>query len=815
MTQSDTAEGATAAAGPIPDGPIPDGPIPDGTGPEGTAGQRAANYLASRRLVTPDRLRGFFAPRSIAMVGASDNSGWARFIAANCKLTGFEGPLTAVHPKAKSAFGLPVVSSLRHLDEPPDLAFILAPLPAVESVLDDMGAAGVPNAIVLASGYREVGAEGRALEDSMIARAIANDVTILGPNCLGYLNAHTGAAPYSLTLPPPLTAGGVGIALQSGALASVVLTFAKAHAIGLSVLTSVGNESMMKTVDVIDYFVEDPATKVIALFLEEIGDPVRFAQAAARADAAGKPIVALKVGSSPAGQQAALAHTGSVAGDDAVVSAALRQMNIIRVTSLEALLTTAALLANSRGPRGRRMGVLSASGGACDIIADAASAQDISIPDFSPATEAAIAAVLPPFASARNPLDVTGYGGLANLGVRTARSAIDVALDAAADDPNLDFILYTGLTLPAVRPPDDAMAAMMESKLDWFAQRVASSPIPVIPVSSTCVDLAGYGREQLTSRGLYLLPGLNGSIEAIGNALRWAENRGRCWAADAAAAALDAATGPSDRIVDSSVHPGVPAYPLSSDHPAGDRSTISGPWSEARARDLLTAAGVPVVPGGLARSADEAADLARRVGPPVALKICSAQITHKSDIGGVALGLRTEAEVRAAYATVRAAGDAVAGAEVEGVLVTPMRTAGVELLAGVTVDPSLGPVLAVGLGGVWVEVLRDTALRVLPADPAEVKAMLGELRGLPLLRGARGSKPADLDALAAVIARVGETALSLGRSLRAMEVNPLLVDGDRIEALDVLIVTGNVTGPDGASAASVTKTSALQLRSKP
>jgi acyl-CoA synthetase (NDP forming) len=773
MTQSFTAEGATAAAGPIPEGTVPEGTVPEGTVPDGTvpqgsAGQRAANYEASRRLVTPERLRGFFAPRSISMVGASDNSGWARFIAANCKLTGFEGPLTAVHPKAKSAFGLPVAPSLRDLDEPPDLAFILAPLPAVESVLDDMGAAGVPNAVVLASGYREVGAEGRALEDSMIARAIANDVTILGPNCLGYLNAHTGAAPYSLTLPPPLTAGGVGIALQSGALASVVLTFAKAHAIGLSVLTSVGNESMMKTVDVIDYFVEDPATRVICLFLEEIGDPVRFAQAAARADAAGKPIVALKVGSSPAGQQAALAHTGSVAGDDAVVSAALRQMNIIRVTSLEELLTTAALLASSRSPRGRRMGVLSASGGACDIIADAASAQGISIPDFAPATEAAIAAVLPPFASARNPLDVTGYGGLANLGVRTARSAIDVALDAAADDPNLDFILYTGLTTPAVRPPDEAMAATIESKLDWFAQRVASSPIPVIPVSSTCVDLAGYGREQLTSRGLYQLPGLNGSIEAIGHALRWAENRGSRWAAADAAAARATAK----------------------------HATVRGPWSEARARDLLTAAGVPVVPGGLARSADEAASLADQVGLPVALKICSAQITHKSDIGGVALGLRTEAEVRAGYEKVRAAGEDVPGAQVEGVLVTPMRTAGVELLAGVTVDPSLGPVLAVGLGGVWVEVLRDTALRVLPAGPAEVKAMLGELRGLPLLRGARGTRPADLDALAAVIARLGAAALSLGRSLRAMEVNPLLVNGDQIEALDVLIVTE----PAGATA---------------
>ncbi|HTJ68445.1 MAG TPA: CoA-binding protein, partial [Actinospica sp.] len=340
----------------------------------------AANYQASRALVTPARLRSFFAPKSIAMVGASDNSGWGRFIVTSGLTTGFAGPVIPVHPKAQTAFGRPVVPNLRNLDEPVDLAFILAPLPAVESVLDDMGAAGIKNAIVLASGYREVGGEGVRLEDSMIARAVANDVTVLGPNCLGFLNAHTRSAPYALTLPPPLAAGPVGIVLQSGALASVVLGFTKAHGIGISVLTSVGNESMIKTTDVLEYLIEDEATKVIALFLEEIGDPARFARMAERADAAGKPIVALKVGSSPLGQEAALAHTGSVAGDDAVIDAALRQLNVIRVTSLEALLSTAALLGYNRWPGGRRVGVLTASGGACDIIADTASAEGIEIP---------------------------------------------------------------------------------------------------------------------------------------------------------------------------------------------------------------------------------------------------------------------------------------------------------------------------------------------------------------------------------------------------------------------------------------------------
>src|SRR3984957_14376587 len=462
----------------------------------------SANYLASRHLVTPQRLREFFAPRSVAMVGASDNSGWTRLIIAASAITGFDGKLIPVHPKAKSAFGLPAVPSLRDLPAPVDLAFILTGVPVVESVLDDMRAAGIKNAVVLAAGYREVGDEGRALEESLVARAIAHDITILGPNCLGFVNAQTRAAPYALTLQPPLLAGPVGVGLQSGALASVVLNFARLHSIGLTTLTSMGNESIMKTVDFIDYLVEDEATKVICLFLEEIGDPARFAKAAERADRAGKPIVVLKVGSSPAGRKAALAHTGSVAGDDAVVNAAFRQMNIIRVDTQEAVLT--------------------ASGGACDIIADSASAQGIEIPEFTARTEEGIAAYLPPFANATNPLDVTGYGSLANLtGKKDSMSAIDHALDIAADDPNLDFILFSGANLPDIRPADEALATATEERMTWLAKRIAAPPVPVTPAPSTCNDIGPFGRGLLAGRGMTILGGLHLGINAIGNALRW------------------------------------------------------------------------------------------------------------------------------------------------------------------------------------------------------------------------------------------------------------------------------------------------------
>jgi acetate---CoA ligase (ADP-forming) len=657
-------------------------------------------------------------------------------------------------------------------------------------VLDDAAAAGVRNVIVLASGYREVGDQGRAQEDRLIARAAGHGITLLGPNCLGFVNAHARAAPFALTVPPSLQAGPVGIALQSGALGGVVLAFAHAHAIGVSTLATMGNEAMIATTDVLEYLVEDDATRVICLFLEQISDPVRFAAAAERAGRAGKPVVVLKVGASQAGRQAALAHTGAVAGDDAVVGAVLRQLNVIRVTSLEELLCTGALLGYGRRPAGRRMGVVTTSGGACDLIADRATAESIEIPPFAPETEAAITPHVPPFAAVRNPIDVTGYF-LANR--RTAAlTAVDHVLDAVVADPGIDFVLFTGLTLPDARPDDEVLAGMLAERARWVGERIASAPVPVIPVGHTCVNLSRYGRELLDASGIHLLPGIDLGMTALGHALRWLENR----------ADHDAEAGNAHRNTGHARDPrdavgAGDAGLVRSTGPGAGAADPGEPWSEAAARDLLASSGVPVVPGELVNSADDAVAAAGRLGPPVVLKVCSAQIVHKSDVGGVAVGPGTEEEIRAAYARVRAAGEAVPGARIDGVLVSPMRTGGVELIAGVTADPTFGPVLAVGLGGVWVEVLRDTSLRMLPVDPGEVKRMLAELRGSPLLTGGRGARPVDLDALAEVICLVGDTAARLDGSLRALEVNPLWADGNRIEALDVLVVTSGRPGRAG------------------
>ena len=349
----------------------------------------------------------------------------------------------------------------------------------------------------------------------------------------------------------------------------------------------------------------------------------------------------LKTGSSPVGQVAALAHTGSIAGDDAVVDAVLRQLGVIRVTSIEELLSTAGLLGYDRWPRGRRMGVLTASGGACGLIADRASEHDIEIPPFAARTVAAIKPHLPAFADAHNPLDVTGYV-LANPRV-TALTAIDHALDAALADPGLDFVLFCGVTVPDVRPPDERLARLVEERVRWLAERIASAPIPVIPMGTTCVDVSGYARDLLVKHGVHLLGGIDLGMRALGHALRWLENR--------------PAAGPPAAINQATAASQAPRHQATATKP-GDRDN---PWSEAAARDLLASCAVPLVPAELVTSAEAATRAARRLGSPVALKVCSAQITHKSDIGGVALGVHGDAQVRDAYRRVLAAGQSRAG----------------------------------------------------------------------------------------------------------------------------------------------------------
>lgn len=721
---------------------------------------------AVRSLATPERLEALFTPRSIALVGASDRSGWSKLLIDSLETVGFDGTWTPVHPKHDTAFGRATVPSLRQLSTPVDLAYILAPQHAVETVLEDAAAAGIRNVVVLAAGYEDDGERGRKRQQRLVDMAIAHDITLLGPNGVGYVNAPAKVAPYGLEIINPLKCGAVSAVLQSGGLASAVLDVHRARSIGLSLLVSMGNEAIVRTVDVVEYLIEDASTKVISLFLEGIRDADRFTALAARALEVGKPIVALKVGSTPEGQRSAAAHTGAVAGDDAVVDAAFRQFGVIRVSSIEEMVVTAGLLAEGPPLTGRRMGVISLSGGLNDIIADRASEEGIQLPAFTARTTARLReGAVPEYGSALNPVDATAFG-LAedSTSDETSRTA---ALSAVSEDPEIDFILCMGVAVPEIKP--ELRSDLVESRTAYLAEVVAQSPIPVVAMSETFCSLGPYQRELLERYHVHLVGGMEFGISALGHALRWQERRRR---------------GPVP----------LTQRPCSIAGTALESGTVDGPWPESEGRRLLHAGGVPLVPARLASCADEAVAAAEEFGYPVVLKAQARGLVHKSNVGGVTLDLRSPAAVRNAFADIDGRiRRAMPDGSLEGVLVSPMRRGGVELLAGVKHDPVFGPALAVGLGGIWVELLHDVALRVLPVSRSDVIEMLGELRSAPLLNGLRGTEPVNLQRAAAVIHKLSDVALSLGPRLTSLEVNPFWCRGDQIEALDVLVVTGEAT----------------------
>jgi len=700
-----------------------------------------------------------FNPRSVALVGATDKSGWSISTLANLRMHGFAGPVHLVNPRGGVVHGERAHTSLSAIPEPVDLAYVMVPTTAVLPVLEEGAKLGIRSYVILTAGFGEVGPEGAAMEAEIADFIRENGLTVLGPNGNGFINAAAGITPYGLPIPPPLLRGSVGVVLQSGALASSVLAFAQARNIGISLLTSMGNETTLTVTDVMDYLVDDPATTSIALFLESVRNPAEFARVARRALLAGKPVVALKIGRSTIASHTAQAHTGALVGDDRVIDAAFRQLGVLRVRSLEDLIITAGLLAETGPLPGRRIGVVTPSGGASEIIADRAEDEGLELPSFAPDTVAKLEQIVPAFATVQNPLDVTGY-------ILIDRTLLGRALEAVSADPGIDAIML--LSEPPRTAPRDPAATLALYAAN--ARRITEAPVPVIVVSNVLTDVTEFGRAVQEETGFpHVAGGIEHGLHAIGAAVRWSEYHRAALAGEAA--------GP----------------PPAARHVVGDVARhvegATGVWAEHRAATLLADAGIPMVPSEPVHDEDSAVAAADRIGYPVVLKAFAEGLGHKSDIGGVRLGLTTPDQVRRAYREVVAAATAVStGTPVRvGALVQPQRSGGVEMLVGVVRDPGWGLTLAVGLGGVWVEVLRDTALRVLPVGADEVRRALTELRGARLLQGARGTEPADLDAVADVVVRVADLAQSLGERLESLEMNPLLVAGSRVEALDALI----------------------------
>jgi acyl-CoA synthetase (NDP forming) len=697
-------------------------------------------------------LSRLLSPRSIALIGASDRSNWSHRIHDALTFIGFDGEVSYVNPKGGTAHGQLVHRSVLDLERTPDLAYVMIPGAAVQEAMKDVVAAGIPAAVVLSSGFAEVGTVGQQRQEELAALTRGNDVIVLGPNALGYVNLPGKVALKPVQSGEALLEGSIGIVSQSGNVTVQMMNMARSFHVGLSYMVSTGNEMDVTVADVVDYLADDPATRVIAVFAETFKDPAAFLRACRKATAAGKPVVVLKVGRSEAAARSAMAHTGSLVGDDAVIDAFLHSAGAIRVTSVEDLLVTADTFAHTGPIRGGGVAFLAISGGTCDIAADTAEDAGVALAQFDPSTVAELRAVLPDYATAQNPLDVTGAAVV-------QAELFGAALSIVARDPNVDVTIAIGEI--DHQAPDSEWGM---SSLQHLVTAVETAGSPAALANTSVRHLSDRTRE---IRSELSVPTVFGGIDRIIPALR---------------RIIDWTTGP---VQDAGSLLGAgQGVPRSVDLPAPP----VGVWSETTCRPLLEQFGIPVASGTVAITPAEAADAARSFGLPVAIKVVSAQILHKSDVGGVALGVApddVEDETARMLERVRAA---VPSATVDGVLVAPMVADGLDLLVGVVRDPAWGCVMALGLGGIWTEVLQDVRRIALPASPDVVRAALRALRAAPLLAGARGTKPVDLDVVVEVVGRIGMLALALGEELAALEVNPLRVDGAEVTALDAAVV---------------------------
>ena len=702
--------------------------------------------------ITAERLTSLFRPRSVALVGASDKSTFSLLAYHNLVQFGFAERTYLVNRRGVQTHGRPTVTSCAEIGEPVDVAYLMVPQTTMLAALDDAAAAGIRNAAVLSSGYGEAGEEGRAAQAELVAHADALGMVLLGPNHLGFAN-FVDRVPVCSIPGLPRAAGPVALLSQSGASSSAMLDFATMVNVGLSHLVTVGNEAMITAGHVVDFLVDDPHTQAFAIFMETVRDPGIFRRAALRAAEAGKALVVLKAGSSALSARTAAAHTGALVGDDRVIDAVFADLGVIRVDSIEDMLITAGAAAALGRLDRPGIGIVSISGGACDIVADRAGDLGAPLPELAAPTRDALTRIMPAYGTVQNPLDVTG-AAIIDPAIFTR------SIEAMTADPSIGVVgIINGLPWQDTGRP---YAAQMF--VDAIGAGMAAAACPTVYINQVMQPITDRTRQVMAAgRVHYAIPGLRQAMVALRNVGWWSE-------------------------VTRDMRPG--ATPLTG--PAGlalpAAQARHGQWSENAARRLLADAGLRVVPAVLATTADDAVKAAADFGGPLALKVASADILHKNDIGGVRLGVSAdEHAVRDAYQAVMAAAAAVSGAHVEGVLVSPMRTGGTELLVGVVRDAQWGPILAVAFGGVFVEVLRDSVLMLLPVTPGRVRARLERLRGIALLTGARGSQPADLDALAAVVARVGDLAMALGDDLESLEVNPLRVDGAAIEALDAVV----------------------------
>ena len=714
-------------------------------------------------------------PASIAVVGASQRMTRATRVVANLQRFGYAGRIFPINPRYADVLGLRCYPDLASTPERADSVVVAIPAEQVPAVLNAAVAAGVRGAVVLSSGFAEAGPAGQRRQAELERLAADHGLLICGPNCYGVFNIRLGAATFSADLAEPLRPGAVAVVSQSGGFSHAIAEYLmQQRCVGLSYIVSCGNQAGLTVEDYLAYLVEDDDTAVVGAFVEGFKKPETFRHAAARARERRKPIVVLKVGRSENARQAMLAHTGSLAGTPEIIEAVLRQSGVVQVSSLNEMIDTLTLLSAGRrhAPGAWRVGVLSGLGGECGRAADAADRAGVELPPLSAASVETMKGFMPDFANPRNPLDGTGA---MYEDARLFPQLFDVILREDAVDVVAVNLRVTVPRAGGGAPSRQFGRAMIEA-LPKHPGRF------VIAFSSFAGgDLDQEVVRPLADAGVPFLESTETTMLALRHAREHRRFLDRLEGArrEATAAGSSAAVSRPSRAA-SHTSPAAP-------HPGGGPSR---PLGNTDAMRLLREFDIPLAETIAAKDADAAVAAADRLGYPVVLKIDSPQIAHKTDVGGIRVGCGNSTAVRAAFgemlAEVRRRAPA---ARLDGALVQRMITGGREMILGVKTDPLFGPAVVCGFGGIFVEQLRDVALRVPPIGPADAAAMIAELRGAPILVGARGRAPADTHALADAIVRLGALAEAYRDSLRALDINPLLVldEGRGVLAVDWLI----------------------------
>jgi acyl-CoA synthetase (NDP forming) len=679
-------------------------------------------------------------PRSIAVVGASsDPSKTAGRPVAYLLKHRYGGDIYPVNPRLQEIGGLQCWPDIGSLPATPEVALVLLGVERAIEAVRELAARGTAAAVVLASGFGEAGPDGAVLQEQL--RAAAGPMRLLGPNTIGLVNLaeRVMLTPSGALELEMLPIGNISMVSQSGGLLSSLLSRAAARGVGFASLVSTGNEADLDAADFVDYLADDPATAVIAQYMEGLRRPEAYRRAALKAANAGKPLVVFKVGRSETGRRSAVSHTGAMAGSDEMFDALFRQVGAIRVSAFSDLLDVPMALRAGKRLGGRRIAVLTTTGGAATLVADDCGLAGFELPPPDPATVQRLEKVLGEADAAldRNPVDVTLAGSRPDL----YAACIGTLQDSAAYDGVVAIIGASALTRP-------------EAVADALAGRAQAGTKPLLCYLSTWAPRIV---QLLNERGA---PAFD-TPESVAVALR----------------AL-ASAGPA---------PGAPLRPSTVDSRWAKRS---GALNETEARALFAEFGIPSVAETVARTPAEAGEAARRMGGEVVLKVLSRELPHKSEAGGIALGVRPEdaaARCEALAASVRAK----AGVEPEGFLVQE-RARGVEMILGFHRDPQLGPAVLVGLGGIATELYKDTALRLLPLRAGEAARMVSELKARALLEGFRGAPAADGEALVRAIEAFAAMCLALGERLREAEINPLFVlaRGEGVRAADGIAILG-------------------------